>query len=100
MEKGEDCGAGQAGGRAARHLVVVAELLAMLDVAAGVDADVLGAILLDDPCVAVWVARVVDEARAAPHDRRVHHKLVVHAEQVVVSADCVVVLLAQVRLLQ
>lgn len=73
------------------ELVVVGKLLPLDDAPKGEDDDVLVAQYVDDLRVAVWLARVVDEARRIATHRCVHDKVLVDFEHVAADAPTVVV---------
>lgn len=64
------------------ELVVVRQLLSAVDLPQGEDDDVLAAVHIDDPRVAVWLTGVVDEASGVALHRCVHHVKVIDAEHV------------------
>lgn len=64
------------------ELVVISELFAPIDLPQCKDDNVLAPVHVDDSRVAVWLARVVDEAGGVALHRCIHHVKVVNAEHV------------------
>lgn len=64
------------------ELVVVGQLLSAVDLPQGKDDDVLAAVYVNDPRVAVGLTGVVDEASGVALHRCVHHVEVIDAEHV------------------